>query len=164
LAPPLNDQFGSAFLLGQAFAHIIQLKGNIQIVNLLDWRAQHPGFDQLPYTISNIALAALIPSLAVALSPDVTINGLSLGAVLPTFSSDGREVDDFLAEIPAHRSADMGEVSKRKLFLLHLSLLLCTSGYLLSNQFNRQRGGLLNEAAILMFLGATIYFLLRARN
>lgn len=104
------------FLLSQAFARATEPKGNRRIVNLLDWRAQRPGPDHLPYTISKAALAALTRSLAVALAPDVTVNGLSLGAVLPP--SDGKAANDILARIPAHRWADMEEVDEAMLFLL----------------------------------------------
>jgi hypothetical protein len=51
-----------------------------------------------------------------------------------------------------------------QLILLHLSLLLRISGDLSSNQVIRQWGGLLNEVAILLFLGVTIYSLLKARK
>ena len=106
------------FLLSQAFARSPEPQENRRIVNLLDWRAQRPGPDHLPYTISKAALAALTSSLAVALAPDVTVNGLSLGAVLPAITSDGKATNDILDRIPAHRWADMEEVGEALLFLL----------------------------------------------
>ena len=42
--------------------------------------ALRPGADHLPYTISNSALAALTHSLAIALAPRITVNGLALGS------------------------------------------------------------------------------------
>jgi hypothetical protein len=45
--------------------------------------------------------------------------------------------------------------------LLHLSLLIRISGDLLSNQPIRQWGGLLNEIAILLFLGLTAYSIVK---
>ena len=104
------------FLLSQAFARFPEPKENRRIVNLLDWRAQRPGADHLPYTISKAALAALTSSLAVALAPDVTVNGLALGAVLPP--SDSASNAAILDRIPAHRWADLEEVGDALLFLL----------------------------------------------
>jgi pteridine reductase len=104
------------FLLSQAFARVPDPTGNRRIVNLLDWRAQRPGPDHLPYTISKSALAALTRSLAVALAPQVTVNGLALGAVLPP--SNGASKTAILDRIPAHRWADMEEVGEALLFLL----------------------------------------------
>ena len=104
------------FLLSRAFAQSQEPKGNRRIVNLLDWRAERPGADHLPYTISKAALVALTRSLAVALAPDVTVNGLALGAVLPP--SDGKAANDILDRVPAHRWADLEEVGEALLFLL----------------------------------------------
>jgi hypothetical protein len=50
------------------------------------------------------------------------------------------------------------------LVLLHLSLLIRLLGDL-ANQFEIRRwGGLLNEIAILLFLGMTVYSILKAGN
>jgi NAD(P)-dependent dehydrogenase (short-subunit alcohol dehydrogenase family) len=54
-----------------------------RIVNMNDWRALRPGADHLPYTISKAALSALTRSLAQALAPNITVNELALGAILP---------------------------------------------------------------------------------
>ena len=69
------------FLLSRAFAK--QAPDGARIVNILDWRALRPGADHFPYTISKSALAALTKSLAVALAPNIMVNGLALGAILP---------------------------------------------------------------------------------
>ena len=104
------------FLLSQAFARFPEPKENRRIVNLVDWRALHPGADHLPYTISKAALVALTSSLAVALAPQMTVNSLALGAVLP--ASDGAPNADILDRIPAQRWANLEEVGQALLFLL----------------------------------------------
>jgi hypothetical protein len=50
------------------------------------------------------------------------------------------------------------------LLLLHLSLLLRITGDLTSQLAVRKWGGLLNEFAILLFLGATIYSIVKGRK
>ena len=105
------------FLLSQAFARSLEPEGNGRIVNLLSWRALRPGTDHLPYTISNAALAALTHSLAIALAPRITVNGLALGAILPT-PSDGAPSKVKLEQIPARRWANLEEVDQALLFLL----------------------------------------------
>lgn len=104
------------FLLSQAFARQLPEGENGRIVNLLDWRALRPGADHLPYTISKAGLYALTQSLAAALAPQITVNGLALGAILPP--SDGGESDDILQYVPAGRWADVDEISQAALFLL----------------------------------------------
>ena len=104
------------FLLSQAFARSLPAGQTGRIVNLLDWRALRPGSGHFPYAISKAALAALTRSLAISLAPDITVNGLALGAVLPP--SAGDTPTNILKRVPAGRWADMDEVSQALLFLL----------------------------------------------
>jgi NAD(P)-dependent dehydrogenase (short-subunit alcohol dehydrogenase family) len=102
------------FLLSQAFAK--QAPGNGRIVNILDWRALRPGADYFPYTISKAALASMTKSLAVALAPQIIVNGLGLGAILPP--SDGQTKPDIIKNVPAGRWAEETEVEQALLFAL----------------------------------------------
>jgi len=103
-------------LLSQAFARMLSPEGTGRIINLLDWRALRPGADHLPYTISKAALAALTHSLAIALAPRITVNGLALGAILPP--EDGKMPRNILDKVPAGRWADLHEVGQAAIFLL----------------------------------------------
>jgi NAD(P)-dependent dehydrogenase (short-subunit alcohol dehydrogenase family) len=104
------------FLLSQAFAKSLQSGAGGRIVNILDWRALRPGPDHLPYNVSKAALAALTRSLAAALAPAITVNGLALGAILPP--SDGAASPDILNNVPAGRWANPAEVGQALLFFL----------------------------------------------
>lgn len=104
------------FLLSQAFARHLPAGGSGRIVNLLDWRALRPGADHLPYTISKSALAALTHALAAALAPNISVNGLALGAILPPI--EGRAPANLLKNIPAGRWAELEEVGQALIFLL----------------------------------------------
>jgi NAD(P)-dependent dehydrogenase (short-subunit alcohol dehydrogenase family) len=104
------------FLLSQAFARQVPAGGEGRIVNILDWRALHPGPDHLPYTVSKAALAALTESLARALAPRIVVNGLALGAILPP--SEGAMPAHILDRVPAGRWADQSEVEQALVFLL----------------------------------------------
>jgi NAD(P)-dependent dehydrogenase (short-subunit alcohol dehydrogenase family) len=106
------------FLLSQAFAkqaHEHSVQG-ARIVNILDWRALRPGADHFPYTISKAALASMTKSLAVALAPDIVVNGLALGAILPP--SDGQANPDTIKNVPARRWAEKQEVEQALVFAL----------------------------------------------
>jgi NAD(P)-dependent dehydrogenase (short-subunit alcohol dehydrogenase family) len=111
----LTVNLTAPFLLSQAFARALAAGEAGRIVNILDWRALRPGADHLPYTISKSALAALTRSLAVALAPRITVNGLALGAVLPPSDGGGADV---LADVPARRWAELDEVGQALVFLL----------------------------------------------
>jgi len=103
------------FFLSQAFARAQGPKEG-RIVNILDWRALSPGADHLPYTVSKAGLAALTQSLAQAMAPAITVNGMALGAILPP--SEGGVGDEVVQDIPAGRWADLEEVQQTLLFLL----------------------------------------------
>lgn len=103
------------FFLSQAFARALPPDTHGRIVNILDWRALRPGADHLPYTVSKAALAALTRSLALALAPRITVNGIALGAVLPPADGSGKGV---LRHVPAGRQAEAEEVAETLRFLL----------------------------------------------
>jgi NAD(P)-dependent dehydrogenase (short-subunit alcohol dehydrogenase family) len=114
----LQINLTAPFLLSQAFAKQAYSRSMLgtRIVNILDWRALRPGADHFPYTISKAALASMTRSLAVALSPDITVNGLALGAILPP--SDTKANRDIIKNIPLRRWANDNEVEEALLFLL----------------------------------------------
>lgn len=101
------------FLLSQSFAEHVS-EG--RIVNILDWRATRPSVDHFPYTISKAALAALTQSLAVALAPRITVNGLALGAILPP--ADKPASDAIIKDVPAKRWSQPQEPEQALVFLL----------------------------------------------
>ncbi len=104
------------FLLCQAFARHIPDDAEGRIINVLDWRALRPGADHFPYTISKAALAAMTKSLALAMSPRITVNGLALGAILPP--QDQLINSNILADVPAKRWAGAQDVEHAIVFLL----------------------------------------------
>lgn len=110
----LSINLTAPFLLSQAFAKHVQ-EG--RIVNILDWRALRPGADHFPYTVTKSALAAMTKSLAAALAPNITVNGLALGAILPPADSSSAS-EKIIEAVPAKRWSGAGEAEEALLFLL----------------------------------------------
>lgn len=104
------------FLLCQSFARQVPPGEEGRIINILDWRALRPMADHLPYTVTKAALAALTQSLAMALAPNIHVNGLALGTVMPP--SDGNLNPEILSSVPAGRWATLDELGQALLFLL----------------------------------------------
>ena len=102
------------FLLSQSFAKRLG-KNKGRIINILDWRALRPGKDHFSYTISKSALASMTKAMAVALAPNIIVNGLALGAILPP--SDGSS-ESIINSVPAGRWATIKELTDSVLFLL----------------------------------------------
>ncbi len=119
----LDINLTAPFLLSQAFGRRLGREQPGRIVNLLDWRALRPGADHFPYTVSKAALAALTKSLALALAPNITVNGLALGAILPPStggetSMNAEALARVIEPVPAARWAELDEVGQALLFLL----------------------------------------------
>jgi NAD(P)-dependent dehydrogenase (short-subunit alcohol dehydrogenase family) len=112
----LDINLTAPFLLSKAFASQVEPGGQGKIINILDWRALRPGDDHFPYSISKAGLAALTQAMAASLAPDVSVNGLAFGAVLPP--SDGGKAEKVLKDTPIKRLATLDEVSQTILFLL----------------------------------------------
>jgi len=112
----LSINLTAPFLLSQAFAAQLPEGQDGRIVNILDWRALRPGADHFPYTVSKAALAAMTRSLAVALAPRITVNGLALGTVLPP--SDGGAGSGVIENVPLGRWSEAEEVQQALIFLL----------------------------------------------
>jgi len=112
----LNINLTAPFLLSQGFAKQIEPGSQGSIINILDWRALRPTNDHFPYSISKAGLAALTQAMAVSLAPDICVNGLAFGAVLPP--SDGGKAEMVLRDTPIKRLASLEEVSQAILFLL----------------------------------------------
>lgn len=112
----MNINLTAPFLISREFArqYVPGTKG--RMVTILDWRALRPAADHFAYTVSKAALAAMTRALAVALAPDITVNGLALGAILPP--SDGSDTRWVEHQVPAKRWADLDEVGQALLFLL----------------------------------------------
>jgi NAD(P)-dependent dehydrogenase (short-subunit alcohol dehydrogenase family) len=104
------------FVLCQAFARQVPAGGSGRIVNILDWRALRPGADHFPYTVTKAALAAMTRSMGVALAPNLSVNGLALGAILPP--ADHEADPSIISQVPAGRWGTLEEVEESLLWLL----------------------------------------------
>jgi NAD(P)-dependent dehydrogenase (short-subunit alcohol dehydrogenase family) len=104
------------FLLSQTFQESLgNRKG--KIINILDWRALRPGRDHFPYTISKAGLAALTKTMALTMAPNISVNGIALGAILPP--SDGNKDNSSIIDpVPMARWGELEELKDLFLFLL----------------------------------------------
>ena len=71
------------FFLSQAVGEVMKSSGEGKIINMVDVSAERPWKSFLPYCASKAALISLTRGLARALSPEVQVNGIAPGTVLP---------------------------------------------------------------------------------
>jgi NAD(P)-dependent dehydrogenase (short-subunit alcohol dehydrogenase family) len=107
----------AAVLLTQSLGNHLG-DGEGDVINLLDWRAFRPGDDHFAYTIAKAGLAAATRSLARAYAPNLRVNGLALGAILPPPEADGERDDTIIKNVPAGRWGTVDETVNALLFLV----------------------------------------------
>ena len=86
-----------------------------RVVNLLDQRITRPAAHNLAYGISKQALAEFTRGAALELAPDITVNGVAPGAVLPPPKGSDREL---AGHIPAGVRPTAEQVADAVVFLM----------------------------------------------
>lgn len=87
-----------------------------RIINLLDWRAEQPQSAQFAYSVSKSGLASATKAAAQELGPDITVNGVAPGPILPPDGADEEELAHVIADLPAGRWGDVDDVVQSILF------------------------------------------------
>jgi NAD(P)-dependent dehydrogenase (short-subunit alcohol dehydrogenase family) len=108
----------SPFFLAQAFAKQIGAERRGHVVNIADWRAVSPGTDHLAYTLTKAALVAMTKSLAQSLAPQIQVNAIAPGLILPPPGRGPEYLEQHAPQIPLQRPGSAGEITKALIFLL----------------------------------------------
>jgi len=88
------------------------------IVNIVDWRCLRPHPGHLAYTLTKSALVTLTQILAQELAPEIRVNAVAPGAILPPAGA-GDEYMRRLAEgVPLRRTGSVDDVTSSVLYLL----------------------------------------------
>jgi len=89
------------------------------IVNIVDWRAMRTDPGHLVYTLSKSGLVSLTRNLAVDLAPQIQVNAVAPGAILPPPGEGESYLDNLAQDIPLQRSGSPADVTDAVLYLLH---------------------------------------------
>ncbi|MFB0537282.1 MAG: SDR family oxidoreductase [Anaerolineae bacterium] len=108
----------SPFFLSQAFAAHVGPQRAGHIVNIADWRGVRPGTDHVAYTLTKAALIAMTKSLALALAPNIQVNAIAPGMILPPPGEDQSYLERKAGKIPAQRVGSPEDIGKALIFLL----------------------------------------------
>src|SRR5690606_23015751 len=88
------------------------------ILNIVDWRVLRPRADKLVYTLTKSALTTMTLGLAHALAPQIQVNAIAPGAILPPPDADQAYFDRLATQIPLKRTGNPAEVCQAALYLL----------------------------------------------
>jgi glucose 1-dehydrogenase len=112
------------FFLSQAFARQLPPGAQGQIVNVTDARVLRPGFDHLAYRLTKSALVTLTQALALELAPQIRVNAVALGAILPPPGEDESYLQKLAEQrVPLRRAGSAEIVAANVLHLLQQPFL-----------------------------------------
>lgn len=104
--------------LTQAFANALPDGVSGSVVNVSDWRTARPYPDHFSYSVAKGGLDSFTVAAAVGLAPDVRVNAVALGAILPPPGKDSAYLKELAQGIPLERVGGTEPVAQAVLFLL----------------------------------------------
>ncbi len=112
----LDTNLKAPFFIAKAVAPAMRRRGAGKIVNIGDWAGIRPYKNYLPYTVSKSGLIGLTRSLAKALAPQVQVNCIAVGPVLPPEDYDAAEVKKLAGGTLVGRIGSPQDVARAVLF------------------------------------------------
>jgi len=107
------------FLLSQGFARALPAERPGKIINLLDSAALRPKNHHFSYTMSKVGLEGLTKVMAHALAErNIQVNGIALGAILPSINDDREKFERLAQTIPARRTGSTQDVVNALLYFI----------------------------------------------
>jgi pteridine reductase len=106
------------FFLSQAFAAHVGLDRPAHIVNIADWRGLRPDTDYLAYSLTKAGVLAMTRGLALALAPNIQVNAIAPGAILPPPGKGPDHLAQLVPDIPLRRVGSPEEITKTLIYLL----------------------------------------------
>lgn len=103
------------FVLSREFA---RRAGSGKIVNLLDTRVQGYDWSHVAYILSKQVLSILTRMIAVELAPQITVNAVAPGLILPPPGKDESDLEEMAKTVPLRRHGNPGDIVDAILYLL----------------------------------------------
>ena len=89
-----------------------------KIINLLDARIKGYDFLHVPYILSKHLLSVLTEMMALEFAPDVTVNGIAPGLILPPPGKDKRYLEKLMQTVPLKRHGKPEDIAAAVIYLL----------------------------------------------
>lgn len=114
----LNINLKTPAFLCREFAKSLASGSPAHIVNIVDWRAERPGVGHLAYTVAKAGLVALTKSLALELAPQVQVNAIAPGAILPAPGASPEQFEALGRQAPLQRTGHPDDIADAVVYLL----------------------------------------------
>jgi len=89
-----------------------------KIINLLDARIKGYDFLHVPYILSKHLLSILTKMMALEFAPEVTVNGIAPGLILPPPGKDKRYLERLMQTVPLKRHGNPDDIANAVIYLL----------------------------------------------
>jgi pteridine reductase len=132
----LDINLKAPFFLSKLAGAAMRRQGAGKIVNLGDWAGIRPYKDYLPYAVSKSGLIGLTKSLAKELAPEVQVNCIALGMVMPPEDYDDAEVARLIKRTLTQKMGSPEDVARAVIFF-------CETDYATGAILNLEGGRLL---------------------
>jgi pteridine reductase len=113
----LDTNLKAPFLLSWHLGRAMRSRGHGRIINLADWAGERPYNDYLPYCVSKAGVICLTKALAKALAPEVQVNAVAPGPVLPPDDLGAAEREAIVRATPLRRFGRPEDVARCVRFL-----------------------------------------------
>lgn len=113
----LDTNLKAPFILAWHIGRAMKARGSGRIVNLADWAAERPYREYLPYCVSKAGVICLTRALAQELAPEVTVNAVAPGPVMPPEEFDEGERRGITRSTPLGRIGSPEDVARCVRFL-----------------------------------------------
>jgi pteridine reductase len=120
--PHWDEQFAvnlkAPFFLSRAFARHVGSGRPGQIVNIADWRAIRPDPGSIVYSLTKAGIVAMTKGLALALAPDIRVNAIAPGSILPPPGQDEAYLEKIGRRTPLQRHGSTDDLARALLYLV----------------------------------------------
>lgn len=108
------------FVLSRDFARLV---GHGKIVNLVDSRTHDFDWTHVAYILSKHVLDVLTRVTALRYAPDITVNGVAPGLILPPPGEDQSYIDRLARTVPLKRHGSPEDIAEAVVYLLKSNFL-----------------------------------------
>jgi pteridine reductase len=133
----LATNLKAPLFLSKFAAAAMRKQGAGKIINLGDWAGIRPFKDYLPYSVSKSGLIGLTKALAKELAPEIQVNCIALGMVMPPENYSKEEVERLVNRTLTKKMGTVEDVARAVLFFCETdyatgSILTLEGGRILS--------------------------------
>jgi pteridine reductase len=112
----LDTNLKAPFFLSKFAGVAMRRQGAGKIVNLGDWAGIRPYKDYLPYSVSKSGLIGLTKALAKELAPEVQVNCIALGMVMPPEEYTEAEIERMVSRTLTKKMGSPEDVARAVMF------------------------------------------------